>query len=31
MEFTTDPIEIKTIETKFTHLVKEDTLKKVKY
>ena len=28
MEFTTDPIETKTIESKFTHLAKEQSLKK---
>ncbi len=28
MEFTREPIETKTIEDKFTHLEKEDTLKK---
>ena len=28
MEFTSDPIETKTLDTAFTHTVKEDTLKK---
>ena len=31
MEFTTDPIETKTIESKFTHLAKEESLKKGEY